>query len=429
MKNKLFFKNLIKYLKNKNSPLSTFEYINPGDHIGYKILKFLINKKNFLSIFIFLVKNFLSLFIQNYHFVFNKDKKKISFKKVIITWGFEENFDANGNFRDKYLNIRSNKTTKEYLWIVVYLDKKLPNKISSNVLIYKEIKKKISFFNFFSSIIKIFKSSEKDILLTIKSLNKNSIFAINFREQINNVISFNKTKKLFFVYEGQPYQKYLIEGLKKQNLKIYGILHHPPHSLLFNFFYQKNITPHKLIVSGKLTKDILIKKYNWKKENIISLPSFRNKKKKKNKKEIFISSNIYNRLKVVKYLEQTVESLKYNIADYKVSFHPNIKKNKFDKSFENQINEIKSNSSKFNYKPRNVNFCIGVSSVIIELLESGIKVIHVTEVPTIEKYDNHSWKYINIKKITNKSFMYSLKKNNAIHHIKNRNSLEMINKL
>ena len=102
--------------------------------------------------------------------------------------------------------------------------------------IYKEIKKKISFFNFFSSIIKIFKSSEKDILLTIKSLNKNSIFAINFREQINNVISFNKTKKLFFVYEGQPYQKYLIEGLKKQNLKIYGILHHPPHSLLFNFF-------------------------------------------------------------------------------------------------------------------------------------------------------------------------------------------------
>ena len=427
--NETFFKYLKNYLNRHNSPLSTFEYINPGDFIGYKILKFFNNRKYFTNIFYLMVKNFLSLAINNHYIVINQNKKKKIFKKIIITWGFKENFDKNGNFSDSYLNIKSNQAQNEYLWVVVYLSKRLPFKINKNILIIKENYKKFSLLHFLNSIYSIYNATKKDLFLTIKSLNKNSIFSINFWELIKKEISFSKTKKLFFVYEGQPYQKYLIKNLNNKNLKIYGVLHHPPHSLLFNFFHQKNITPHKLIVSGKLTKEILIKRYGWKKENIILFPSFRYKKKKKNKKEIFISSNIYNKDKIVKSLAETIDILQYNITDFKISFHPSMKIKINNKLFENQINKIKTNSSKFNYKPINTNFCIGVSSVIIELLESDLKVIHITESPAIEKYHNHMWKYIEVKKITNKTFIYYLKKKNAIYYIKNNNSFKMINKL
>ena len=78
--------------------------------------------------------------------------------------GFKENFDKNGNFKDKYLNITSNQTSKEYLWIVIYLSKKLPNKIKKNTLIFKQIRKKFSLFNFFLSILKIYISSKNFFL-------------------------------------------------------------------------------------------------------------------------------------------------------------------------------------------------------------------------------------------------------------------------
>tara|TARA_A100001234_G_scaffold220996_1_gene235410 strand:- start:1997 stop:3286 length:1290 start_codon:yes stop_codon:yes gene_type:complete len=429
MNKKTVFSYLKDYLNNRNSSLSTFEYINPGDYVGYKILKFLVNRKNFITVFYTIITNFLSLTIQNQYLLINKNKKKISPKKIILSWGFKENFDKNGNFKDKYLNITSNQTSKEYLWIIIYLSKKLPNKIKKNTFIFKQIHKKFSLFNFFLSIFKIYISSKKNFFLTLKSLNKNSVFAINFWSYINKGINFDKTKKIFIVYEGQPYQKYFIEKLNNQNLKIYGILHHPPHSLLYNFFKQKCISPKKLIVSGSLTKDILVKKYNWEKNNIILLPSFRNKKKRKNKKEIFISSNIYDRAKILKYFLKTINLLQYNISHFKISLHPYFKKESDYKFFERQINQIKINSSKFNYKPKNINFCIGVSSVIVELLESDIKVIHITESSTIEKYDNRVWKHINVKKLTDKSFLYCLEKKNTMHNIKNSNSYKMINKL
>lgn len=423
-----FFYKLNNYLIKKNNPLSVFEYLNSGDRVGYEILKFFY-KKSYFNLFLILIRNIFSMLIFDEYKVVNTNIKKKN-KFLILSWGFKEDFDKNGNFYDKYLNINSAELKKEYLWLVVYLSNDLPNKINENIVIYKKKKKFFSLNLFFKNLIKIFFISNKNFSLTFSSFNKSSLFAINFYDELSKILNFNIFTKIIIVYEGQPYQKYFIEKIKNINARsvILGILHHPPHSLMFNFFKQKKITPDKLVVSGSLTKEILIKNYNWKKNQIIKLSAFRFKKKRENIKKIFISANIINFQNVFREFKSAIIKCNFNIFDYTVSAHPKIKTSQEILKLIKNINAFKLKTKKFRTNPRNLNICIGVTSAVVELLESSLKVMHITEIPFLEKYDKSRWTSIKIKNISKNSYICSLTKNN-IFEIKNKNSNNLLKSL
>ena len=52
----------------------------------------------------------------------------------------------------------------------------------------------------------------------------------------------------------------------------------------------------------------------------------------------------------------------------------------------------------------------GASAVVIELLELGYEVIHISQAPKFEVHSTYIWKGINIKKINNNIYIYELKR-------------------
>ena len=77
-----------------------------------------------------------------------KNKKKFNYDNIIFTWANFKNFNQNGSLDDRYFNINS-RQTQSTLWIVIYLDAKVPKIFDKNILIYKNEKKKNSNFKIY----------------------------------------------------------------------------------------------------------------------------------------------------------------------------------------------------------------------------------------------------------------------------------------
>ena len=82
---------------------------------------------NFLTKFFIVLKDIGYIF--NYiNYRIYKPKKIINYKKIIVTWAFEENFTKDGSLNDRYLNINSKKI-KDCLWFVIYMSNPTPKKL------------------------------------------------------------------------------------------------------------------------------------------------------------------------------------------------------------------------------------------------------------------------------------------------------------
>ena len=91
--------------------------------------------KNTFQVFFFLVQEFIKII-------------RINYDNIIFTWANFKNFNHNGSLDDRYFNINSRRT-QSTLWIVIYLDAKVPKILDKNILKYKNEKKKNSNFKIY----------------------------------------------------------------------------------------------------------------------------------------------------------------------------------------------------------------------------------------------------------------------------------------
>ena len=94
---------------------SIFYLATYSNFIGSTILNSIANYKNenFFSRSIVIIKDIF--FILNYiNYKIIIPKKIISYNKIIVTWAFENNFNKDGSFKDRYFNIASKDLKKRY---------------------------------------------------------------------------------------------------------------------------------------------------------------------------------------------------------------------------------------------------------------------------------------------------------------------------
>ena len=63
---------------------------------------------------------------------------------------------------------------------------------------------------------------------------------------------------------------------------------------------------------------------------------------------------------------------------------------------------------------------MGVTGSILEALQNGLNVSHVTNNPQFELYSNFLWKNIKVTQISERIFSYKLEKNNLIFFLKKK---------
>lgn len=398
-----------KYLKEQNKlKFNTFDssvcYFSPhSDLPGYAQLKLWHHfKKNFFFFLKVNLKNILgTLYIKTYKIKNYKNFKKIKFKNIIITWGDIKSFDVNGLFYDKYFNVNSNEN-KKTLWFIILLGKKIPKKISKNCVIFYEVKKKFSYIKIFLILRNI---------LSIKNLfHKQSVmteYSYSLLSEIKKILNKNFVKMLM-PYEGQPFQNTIFYLSKKiiKKIKTIGYVHSFPIALPLNFIFRQG-SPDNLIVNGYDQYLCMIKYLGWKSNRIDILQSLRFSGQKKMNGFIYLPYQISSEKIILSSLGKIFANKKYTQYNYlKIKNHPLRAKSQIHIKLTNKIKNYLHNYDKKIIPDFSI--FIGATGSIIEALEAGSTVIHISSNPLFEIYSNKLWSNIKIKKIDEFIYEYSL---------------------
>ena len=403
--------------------------------LGYYKLNLIVKDRLIsLSFVMAYIKFLLSIIYQaKYELVGNLNYNN-EFKNIIITWGNKTHFKKNGSFNDRYLNINSKIKSNKNLWIVIYLDKIKPKKITNNILLFCQSKSisplyltKTILYNFFMNIFNL----RNFFHLSSSSTHFSEILF----KKIENKINLNNINKIIMPYEGQPFQNNLIYNFKKIKPKMmtYGYLHYA-HPLQLDIFFREG-APDQLITHSIDQKKYIIDKLKWPKKRVKLIDSTRylNEIKSKNlENKIFFPYYISNKKNLLSNFEKFIYNSKEKSIPYlKIKIHPAPYSNEEQNIFKNKIeNIIKKNNIKFSKnKKSKLSIVFGLSTTPLLALEKRVKVIHIVNDKQFELFDLKFWPNIKINELYRNCFLYNLKKYRKCIKLGKKNKNYFINNL
>ena len=399
---------------------SSLNYLDSlGDTPGYGLTQYWSGGvKKLPLLFFFVLKDFLkSFYIFDY---FIKGKIKKSYKNIIISCSNIKNFKKDGSYYDPYFNSNSN-FTKNCLWFLIHLDKKIPKKISNNLIVIYRSKSKFEFIKFFIFLIS-FPKIIWNFNLKLHKQSSQTIMAYKIYDKFQIFLN-SKVKKIFLPYEGQPYQNLILKKTKdfKKNINTFGFIHNFPPPLPTNLIFRDG-SPDKLIMSGKNQKLLLIKYLNWNKKKIIVAKSARFIDEKKNMSNtIFLASYLCLSKKTI---AQKIEYIFSNINEinnrhFKIKNHPDKTDSNIHLNLINEIkNLLKKNKKKDVQKEHNYNnkisIIIGATGTVVEALETDHEVIHIVGDPIFQTYCGTLYPNISCTFISENIYKYKINKKNLL---------------
>ena len=398
---------------------NSFCYFCPHSKLpGYALLKYWDSfyKNIFLIVEIILI-NFVSTFYhKNYEIKKNKNFYLLRYKNIIVTWGNKKCFSMDGSYHDKYFNINSRKE-KNILWFIIFQNNHLPKKIDNNCVIFYLKNKKISLKRIFYNLINIIFKKKFYYYCSALTDYSHSVF-----KDLKNFLN-NNIKTILMPYEGQPFQNtiFKISKLYYPKIKNIGYIHSVPIGLPTNLIYRDG-SPDKLIVNGLDLLNNFTKYLGWNKKKIKVLNSSRFNKYKMMNGIIFLPYYLNDTNNIFLILKKLFKKKLYkNFNELVVKNHPEKLESFQHKKIIKKINTILiKNKNKNKYS-----IFFGATASVIEALERGVKVIHISFDPVFEIYSNKLWPNVEIKKLDEHVFEYSLKKKyQLIQFNKNKNILK-----
>ncbi len=368
---------------------------------------FLLRKKFLSNGFLFnLIESFKLLYrkirVENtsYNFIKNFSEKKKRKLNLIISYQGDKNKNIDTYFSS------NRKKSKNSIWLIINLAESIQSLDYDSIILNR--KSRGSKFLALATAILYYPIW---VLKAKKSIFENLFFTK--LDQLINELPTQDITRVFLPYEAQPFQKFLINKLKKKNKKIniIGYAHGGLPSLPLEYFYNKKI--YKFYVHSLIEKKILTNNLGWDKKKIQVTKSFRFTKKSKIKKNlIYLPLSFTLNRKLIIDIQHL--SRKYCLKNFKVINHPSMfdsKKHKILKGIVDNLIKISNNKGQ---TPNNISIFIGVTGSILEGLQNGINIVHIMNNPEFELYSNYLWKDFLINKMSERIYLYKLKRGNTL---------------
>ncbi len=419
-----FFKKNKKKNKKLYSYSSLFHFSSSEDTLGYSRMNFWLNRgtleNNFYSNYL---KNILSISYKNkYLLKYNKNFKNYDY--LVITWAYKKNF-KNGTLKDRYFNL-SSKKFQNILWIVIYMDENIPNKLDKNIaLIYRKKN-----FNPLFLIKYLFNSIKQENFNIYNFLHKASFqtfFAFKVFDIIKKFVLQKNIKKILMPYEGQPFQNFLcfkVRELSKSIETIGYVSHTHPFQL---DIYHREGAPNKIFTHSPAQLKFFKKYLKWPKKKLKLIPSLRYSNIKLDmKNKIFFPYKIKNHKKILKTLDEFLKNMKTkSLPTFSLAPHPAPYSQKSQFKLAKDISKIfKKYQDRFDSKvKKSISLVIGLSTSVFLSLEKKVEIIHISLDPIFDKLSKSIWPNVSIEENIKNVYFYKLKKKGSCIKIKNDKNL------
>ena len=400
-----------------DTALSSFCYFTSWTETpGYARLKLKANGWIYsFNFFFIMLKNILAISSHAEYFEFSKQREPRKSESLIITWAYQNNFQEDGSFQDRYFNENSKNIPNSY-WLLISMDGYIPPKLNGNIKIF--LKKKNFFKYNFLPFIKILFSIIIDCNLSPKKifhyLNFHSFFAKIILPIVKKEVKNNNFKFILMPYEAQPFQNKIFSEVKKFNstIKNVGYLH-SLSPLTTELIYREG-APDLLLVHSESQHKTLQSYLGWPTNNLFLIKSLRFtlKNKESLSKKIFLPNSLHDSDILIKEFRNFIKnSPEKSFPKFNIKIHPstyNYKKQKrFEKNIEIVMDRFKDRFSD-NSIDKNISIFFGVTAAILEALEKGSRVIHICSDPVFQSYSEDLWPNLKVKKITHFIYEYNI---------------------
>ena len=413
-------KNYILELEKKEINLanSTYCYLTCwGESLGYSKLRLWNNGYGeFFNLIKIFFKNLYLISCYSTFDLFNFKKEK-DYSKLIVSWCYNKDFNDDGSFNDRYFSINS-KQTPNTLWLLISIDNKIPKYIDNNLCILKRTNSSINILYLFKQILNLVIEKRFSLRKIFHELSFHSFISKLIIKKIEKNFKEFNFDTILMPYEAQPFQHVLFHYYKqkKQNIKTIGYLHNMLSPLPTEYFYRTG-SPDQLIIHGQNQSKVLIKHLSWPKERILLLKSFGfSTKKKEDMCNVFLPYQMQNfNLATKQFLNFLKNSSRNSYKKLKVKIHPNNVNSSWCQTLKKEIelilNQFKDRFCDNHYNEK-ISVVFGFSSLIIQSLEKGNKVIQVSSYPALEVFGNDDdlWEDLHVEQINENVFCYDLKK-------------------
>ena len=255
----------------------------------------------------------------------------------------------------------------------------------------------------------IFSLKSKTLILDAEFLKGQKI-----SQYISEYIKPMKILGLLMPYEQQPWQLALIRRLRIENpqMKLIG----DAHTSLTNFpaqFLHTSMSPDTIIVHGLAYKSVLTKFCDWRSDQIEVVESLRTRKKYTlETSKLILPYTLTETENIGKWLKE-IGSAVPEICQIEVQPHPvRIKDNDYRESYEKILKIVTHFNSNRVPGPKKVVIILGVTSVLLEYLESGFDAFCIFANPYTESWNSQIWECLRIESISSNISKMSLQNSN-----------------
>ena len=421
-KAKNFISNCIK--KNIDISLSSMCYLTTWTKSfgHFKILGLSGLKRE--NLILFTLKNIIS--ISKYHnleIYGAGDPKKI--KNLIVSYCKKENFDQHGNFYDNFFNFSS--AEDKFSWLLISLDDFAPSNLKKSIFILKKKnKRKLNLFYLLKILLRIFFDRKHNIKDIFHYITSEYVFSYILMEKLNYKFKNTIIKNAIINYEGIPFQHAIIKTLKSLNKDIKTIcyLHCAAWPVQTELLYRERLID-ILLVSGNDQKKKLVKFLGWPDEKVSVIPSLRFEKNIKNEfgGYLFVPYEIFDSRKLVQRFENFLGNLPgQSLSNINLRIHPLNKNSLKHKKLALELSNIisKYNNKFTNMKKNTDSIMFGYAAGIsVQAMEDGVTIYHFPYNDLIDVFSEGIWENVNVKKLDNYIFKYTLKKKDQMFFVNN----------
>lgn len=318
---------------------------------------------------------------------------------AIVSWALPTDFDADGHYRDRYLNLGS-RDTPGTLWVLLLVSGEAPPRFAGNVRL-------------------LHRPASPNSRAPRPDGERISGAIVEARDTAAAVLSCLRgsgVRRLVMPYEAQPFQHAIVRALRAAGspIETVGYVHSALPALPTDYLFRDG-APDKLLAHGEGQAEILTRWLGWPAARVEVIESLR-----------------YLRAAQVPFAGRILLPYAFDDADFIVSSvaamlagaapgsmprwqvqnHPvQVSSAKHLKLVERLEAALREHADRGTDDAR-VNaqtLMIGATAAVIESLERGLAVVHVCTDPLFQKQSGEIWRHLDVETLASNVYRYRLR--------------------
>lgn len=357
----------------------------------------------------------------SYTAITNSEFRLDNVRDVFVSWGFEEDFLANGRVTSRYFSTLQFDDSK-VAFIVQSFDGYSPNHLARNVSVLKPCAR--------TRLPRVVRRVRAGLALDpVRAFHRFSdldAFADQVVRLLANAPTIFSRLNVVIPYEGQPHQASLISALRQTGLPItiVGVIHSclPPVPIEYRC---GNQSPDLLLVSGGSQADILTRLLDWARDRVIVTDSFRFARG-----ESEFEGQLCLPWDLSTFPELTDHEIAHIAHALRWNDEPELRPHPIrahDPQYISQVSEVRAHLRSALHRPSQQSSewgqeavdhvacaIAGSSTTIPEALERGLRVLQVTSDPELDCFHPDVWPAMELERMGPSLYAYRVSQPGAL---------------